>query len=262
MGKNDVAAPDPSLKAIVILESLKDSGKHGLGITEIAEKSGLNKSSVHRIITALANREYVIRNEATKKYTLGYKLLELCSHLLENVPLKDAARPDLERLNDRVEETVHLIQRDGKYGVIVDKLNCKHSIGLLSYVGKRQLLHCTSAGKTILAHTDEEERDRVIREIGLIPITEHTIIDPDVFAREMSQIRANGIAWNLSEDRDDVVGVAAPIFDASGKIAAALNVSGPSYRFTREAAERAIGPLREAAAAISRKLGFRLPPPA
>ncbi|MDF2962279.1 MAG: IclR family transcriptional regulator [Paenibacillus sp.] len=257
MKTNEEKNSDPSLKAIDILESLRGSGKDGLGITEIAEIAGLHKSSVHRIITALAKREYVIRNEATKKYVLGYKLLELCAHLVENVPLKDIARPYLEALNDRVQETIHLIQRDGNYCVIIDKLNCKHSIGLLSYVGKRQLLHCTSAGKIIMAFMEKEDRNRVITEGGLIPITGNTIVDPAKLEREIMNIREQGISWNISEDREDVVGIATPIFDAAGKVVAALNVSGPSFRFTQEIAQEAMGPLKETAAEISRKMGYR-----
>ncbi len=247
---------DPSLKALDILEALKDAGQNGIGLTDVAERSGLNKSTVHRIISALTKRDYVIRNDETKKYKLGFRMLQFTGVMIESLTVRSIARPHLIELGSKVEETIHLVHRDGNHGVYIDKIDCPHSVGLLSYIGKRIMLHCTGAGKVFLAYMDKDERDRLINEVGLPRRTSNTITDRNVLEEELEDIRNHGFSWNRSEDRDDVIGISAPIFDSTGHLVCAVAVAGPTYRFTEETAKQAIPVLLETTRNISDKIGY------
>lgn len=246
---------DPALKAIDILEALTDVGESGIGITEVAEKAGLNKSTAHRIMLALAKRNYVIRNEDTKRYKLGLKILQLGGAVLDHLNVKELASPYLIELSRQTGETVHLVQLDGNQGVYIDKVDSPHSFGLLSYIGKRIMLHCTAAGKALLAYTDQAKREGMLAETGLPARTANTITDRERLAGELADIRGRGYAWNRCEDRIDVNGIAAPLFDDRRNVVCAVAVAGPSDRFTEELAAQAVPILLETAQAISAKLG-------
>jgi DNA-binding IclR family transcriptional regulator len=252
----DLNQSDPSLKSIDILEALKEAGEDGLGITEVADAAGLNKSTVHRIMLALTKREYVTKNEATKKYRLGYKILQFSAALLDHLDVKELAHPYLQKLSEDLEETVHLVQQDGSYGVYVDKIDSPHPIGLLSHIGKRIMLHNSAAGKVILSYMSKEDRDRILTEVGLPELTEQTIVDREILEKELRSVIETGHAWNRGESRIDVYSIAAPIFDARGKVIYAVSVAGPSYRFTLEKAGEAILTLMNTTKIISEKWGY------
>lgn len=253
---NDEQQHDSSLKAIDILEALKEAGPNGMGLTEVAERSGLTKSTVHRIMSALTNRDYVIRNDETKKYKLGFKILQFNGAMIESLSVRSIAHPHLMELGRATGETIHLVHRDGNQGVYIDKIDCHHSVGLLSYIGKRIMLHCTAAGKVFLAYMDSEQRNRIIDEVGLPRRTPHTITDRSRLEEELQTIREQGFSWNKMEDREDVIAISAPLFDSGNTLISAIAVAGPTYRFSQETAMQAIPVLLETAQTVSGKLGY------
>ncbi|WP_407267793.1 IclR family transcriptional regulator [Radiobacillus sp. PE A8.2] len=246
-----------SLKTIDILEALMDSENKEMGITEVANKTGLNKSTLHRIMQALVERDYIIRNEQTKKYRLGYKILQFNFALLDNLEVKRVAHPYLVELGNKTAETIHLIQRDGNNAVYIDKIDPPHSVALLSYVGKRILLHATAGGKIILAHLSKEERQEIYDKVGLQNKTKRTISDRETLEKEIVEIQQTGYSYNLAEDREDVNAVAAPIYEVGGRLAAVVVVAGPSYRLTKEMIDTHTELLLATAKTISEKLGYK-----
>ncbi len=247
---------DPSLKAIDILEALIDAGKTGLGITEVTQKTGLNISTVHRIMSALTKREYTFRNESTKKYHLSHKVLQFTQVFQRDMDIKELIHPYLQQLSEDIRETVHLMQQDGNQCVFIDKIDSPHPIGLLTFIGKRSLMHCSAGGKVILAYMGKEERDRVLASAGLPRLTKYTITDREVLEHEIQNIIVEGFAWNRMEDRDDIIGIAAPIFDAGGKLLCTISIAGPSYRFTLDHARQSASLLKSVTRTISEKIGY------
>jgi len=247
---------DSSLKPIDILEALMDAGAKGLGMTEVTHKTGLNKSTVHRLLLALTKRDYVLRDESTKRYKLGYKVLQFANAYRNDTNVKELIHPYLVRLSEQLRETVHLMQQDGTHCVFADKIDSPHDIGLLSYIGKRSLMHYSAGGKVILAYLAKEERDRIIAEVGLPRLTQYTITEREVLEYELQNVNVEGFAWNRMEDRDDIIGIAAPVFGPSGKLLFAISVAGPAYRFTLDIARQATIVLKETVRAISERLGY------
>ena len=243
------------IKTLEVLEVLA-SAKEGLGVTEISRTLGLSKSTVHRILMALVNRQYVLKDEVTRRYRLGFKLLLLSSQVLDSLELRQLARPELVELANRSRETVHLVWLEGNEGVYVEKIDTPETIGLLSRVGKRVPLYSTAVGKSMLAFMDAERLNSYLQKVNLVPITPHTITDAEKLKEHLAQIRRQGFALDYQENRLGVICVAAPIFQANGQVIAAVSIAGPDFRFTLDKAKE-LGPVvKEAALSISRKLGF------
>lgn len=247
---------DPTpIKTLEVLEVLA-SAKEGLGVTEISRALGLSKSTVHRILMALVNRQYVLKDEVTRRYRLGFKLLLLSSQVLDSLELRQLARPELVELANRSRETVHLVWLEGDEGVYVEKIDTSETIGLLSRVGKRVPLYSTAVGKSMLAFMDAERLNSYLQRVNLVPITPHTITDVERLKEHLAQIRQQGFALDCQENRLGVICVAAPIFQADGQVIAAVSIAGPDFRFTLAKAKE-LGPIvKEATLSISRKLGF------
>jgi IclR family acetate operon transcriptional repressor len=254
--EKSVESLDPSLKALAILEACSGSGKEGLGVAEITRATGLSRSTVHRLVAALLETGY-LRKLPGKKYSLGYRILSLAAPLLDDSELKEMVRPYLERLAQRTGETVHLVQRNGHYAVYVDKIDSPQPVGLLSKVGVRLLLHCTAAGKVLLAHMSEEERRQVYETVGLPAQTPATITSAEKLEEELRIIREQGYALDKMENRDGVFCIAGPVFNHQKAVVASFSVSGPAFRFDLERAAGWAGEIKETSLHISKMLGYR-----
>lgn len=249
-------ASDPTpVKTLEVLEVLA-SANGGMGVTEISRALDLSKSTVHRILTALVERQYVLKDETTRRYRLGFKLLLLSSQVLDSLELRQIARPELVELANKTRETVHLVWKEGDEGVYVEKIDTPETIGLLSRVGKRVPLYSTAVGKTMLAFMDDRQLTFYLARVKLTPVTPNTITDPVTLKEHLVQVRQQGFALDCEENRLGVICVAAPIFHSSGQVIAAISISGPDFRFPVARAQE-LGPVvREAALRISKKLGF------
>lgn len=254
--KSQPAEEPPSLRALTILEALADNS-YGLTLTEVAERTSITKTTAHRCLQDLLKHHYVRRDDTSKRYFLGYRVLGIASALLDDLDVRVVARPHLERLMAALEETVHLVQLDGTEIVYIDKVDCPHPVMLVSKVGKRRPLHCTGVGKTILAFSPEELLTRVLEGPGLRRYTATTITDPAELRRELKRIRAQGYALDNGEHREGIACVAAPVFDVHGAITAAVSVAGPNFRFPLAHAEAQAPLVLGVCRAISRDCGFR-----
>jgi DNA-binding IclR family transcriptional regulator len=245
-----------SIKPLEILEVLSEADKDGMGTTALSEKTGLSKSTVHRLVNELTDTGYVIRNNTTKKYKLGYRILRISSSFMNKIEIKDVARSYLEKLSEKTRETVHLVQLDGLYGVYIDKIDSPQPVGLLSQIGKRILLHCTGAGKILFAYMPEEIRNRVYSEVGLPKQTENTLITRKAMEMEIASIRRLGYGLDRIEAREGICCIAAPIYNQTGQVIASFSISGPSYRFSPADAEALAELVKETSGKISKDLGY------
>ncbi|MCL5076222.1 MAG: IclR family transcriptional regulator [Chloroflexi bacterium] len=228
----------------------------GLGLTEISQRLGWHKSTVHRLLQALRSQGYVQQDAQTERYRLGFKVLRLATALLNGLELRAKARPFLVDLMGRTSETVHLTVLDQDEIVYIDKVDSPQLVRMHSAVGNRMPVYCTACGKAILAYSSKEMVDRVVAK-GLTPRTPNTITSADVLWKELEAVRQRGYAIDRLENEEGIWCVGAPVFDHSGVVVAAVSISAPEQRMTEERIARFGQAVKETVAQISRELGFR-----
>lgn len=226
------------------------------GITELSEKHNLAKSTIYRLIHTLSVRGYVKQNPTTKKYHLGWKLLEIGNIAAEQSDLRDLARPHLQKLLASTNETVHLAVVDGTSVVYIDKLESAQKIRMRSRIGHHAPLHCTAVGKALLAFEPPETVTRVVAS-GLEAYTAKTITDSEVLRRELKTIRQRGYALDDREFDDELRCVAAPIRDNTGAVVASIGIAGLAARIDFERRRDFIDVVIQAADGVSRDFGYR-----
>ena len=232
-----------------------------IGISALARRLGLAKSTVHRLASTLIDAGMLEQNPETGKYRLGLALLELGLLVRRKMDVTNEARPHLRLLRETTGETVHLAILDQTSVLYVNKLESKQAIRMSSEVGSRAPAHCTADGKALLAFQDEE----VIAGFGgqgLAPRTPNTITSPAALRRDLAAVRARGYAIDDEESETGLRSVAAPIRSHSGAVVASLSVAGPAHRITRKRLLAHAHELVSAAQAISQRLGYRPARPA
>ncbi|WP_087974908.1 IclR family transcriptional regulator [Oceanobacillus rekensis] len=225
------------------------------GVRELAKELDIGKSSVQRILTTLAANDFVRKNEETNKYELGISVLELSSIFLEHIDLHHEAFPIVTKLAHTHKETSHLAILDKLHVVYLCKVESQHSVQLSSHSGLHLHTHCTSSGKLLLAHSDPYLVEAFMRNSPM-KFTSTTITDRDEFYNELKRIRKQGYSVSRGEYRKDVTSVSAPILDHSCNVIAAVNLVGPSNRFTKPRIQFFARELLNAGELISEKLGY------
>ena len=238
-----------------ILDILEDG--MGQGVTELAEKLQLHKSTTHRLIMVLESSRYVEKDDATGKYRLGSRIIELGLSALARLDLYQIARPHLRELVAQTGETAHIgVMRDGE---IVSLVNCESTQALRtpSTIGTRHPAHCSSLGKAILAFSSQEEVDRFLGGRTLERYTRNTITSQDLFRKEADAIRRIGYAIDDEEREDGLRCIGAPVFNCDSEVVAAVSIAGPVFRITRDRTSFLAAAVMKAAATISAALGYR-----
>ena len=243
-------------RAFDILELLSDV-KEGMGVTEIANHIGLNKSTVHRILTSMASRGYIERASGKGVYRNGLKLVDLASVHLNSVELKTEARPFLRELTGRMNLTTHLAILDGTEAVYIDKVDVESSLRLYSQIGRRISVHCSALGKCLLSGLSDVEVNERLRKCDFRRHTANTISSRQALLRQVESVRVRGFAVDDQEHEEGIRCMAAPVRDYRGKVVAAISLTGPATIVSREReaeiSELVMGVARE----ISRRLGHR-----
>jgi len=245
-----------SLQRAIDILNLFDERNPELGNTDIAKQLGLHKSTTSTLIRTLEINGYLAQNPTTRKYRLGFKLLERASAVLDQLQVREVALPALQVLRDELDETINLAVLDGGDAVYIERLLGTKLLGVHSEVGKRAAAHSTALGKAILAYLPIADVQAFIKQYGLPAVTAQTITDHAGFMRELEKMREQGYA--LDDEENEVGGrcVAAPVFDHAGNAIAAVSVSAPSARLAMSQVPQIGARVRETAQVISRNLGF------
>lgn len=217
------------LKGLAIIELLSRADRP-LPLTRIAAELKIANSNVHRLMQALLETRYVVR-DASGSYSASIRLWEIGSAVLAKLDLRRHAEAHMNDLLERTGESVHLSVLDRLEVVYVHKLESFEPVRAYSQIGGRSPAHCVATGKALLAWQSMAELERT--SANLVSRTPATIIDPRRFMQEMRRVRARGYATNRGEFRQGVWGVAAPIVDEHGCALAAVGVSGPAERLRR-----------------------------
>jgi DNA-binding IclR family transcriptional regulator len=246
-------------RAFDLLEALAEGGE--LGVTELAERTGLVPSTAHRLLATLTKRDYVTQNAISGRYMLGYKVVEVASGLEHRLSrLRAAARPHLERVQQATGETANLVILDGDHVVYVDQVEGTRRVRMFTVVGTAALAHTTGSGKAILAYGPPEVVTTLYagRE-PLERLTPRTLVTLDELRADFKRIRRRGYAIDHEEHEEGVGCVAAPLFDHTGGPCAAISVSGPSARIVDADMAELGALLVEHSGEISEALGYRPP---
>jgi len=230
-----------------------------LSLTEIKDAAALNKTTAFRIIATLEAAGYLVRNPRTKQYRPSLKVLQLGFTAVSSLEFRDIARPYLQQLSQDVDETVSLSVLDGLDVVYVDRIRRKQIVGVVLGIGSRIPAQCGSMGKVMLAHLPSEELTQRLNN-SLAPCTPHTIIDQAAFAKELAQVREQGYALNDEELEIGLRAVAAPVWDHTNQVVAAINVTGSVRTISQQRMVEDLAPkLKDTAVQISSSLGYTLP---
>lgn len=241
-------------RALRILEAMAAEAR-SLALGEIAERVGLHVSTVYRLLATLRARAFVEKDELTVRYRIGTAALRVGSSFLSGMDLRPALRPVLESLAARSRETANLVIIQGLEAVYVDHVIGTKVAKLFTQVGQRVPLHCTAVGKVLLAFSLQHERDALLSQIKLTRFTKKTFTTRRLLAAELTRVRTVGYAVDQEEHEDGVACMAAPVFDAPGKVAAAVGISGPSGRVLETVSSLA-KIIQACAAEASRGLGY------
>ncbi|WP_106403673.1 IclR family transcriptional regulator [Actinocorallia populi] len=232
-----VAAAHPGLESSMLARAARimycfTASAPELTLTDVARRTGLPRSSVHRILDQLVQLRALERTDS--RYRLGLGLIELGALAAQQNRLRETAFPHLHRLHTATRALVHLAVPDGHEIVYLEKVGGAPAGGAPTRMGGRQPAYCTGAGKAMLAFADEEDVARVLG-AGLAPRTPATITDPRAFRRELAGIRERGVALDREENHRGVVCVATPLRDGLGRPVAAISLCGPPSRLNPQA---------------------------
>jgi DNA-binding IclR family transcriptional regulator len=238
-------------RAFSVLEALADGP---LGVTEVADRVSLPKSTVARLLGSLAHEGAVEQVPGRTDYRVGGRIVTLAAGVRPTRSLVALARPHLVQLAATVGEAAGLSIPDGFLVHYVDQVDSLHPVGIRDWTGTRLPMHAVSSGLIFLAHMHPGDIDAFLAS-PLERYTPTTVIDPAVIRDRLRQTLLDGYAWARDEVADGISSLAAALADEDGEVVAAIHVHGPSYRFPANGAEeRLSGEVVATAARISASL--------
>lgn len=241
-------------RALLILETLGQNSQ-GIGVTELGQSVGLHKSTVHRLLSTLMTFGYVEQDKDSERYRPGIKILGLGLEVLNNLDFRKEALPYMKELVEISRETVQLAVLDYGEVVIVERDHSPETI--IVNLGLRADVHCTAEGKVLLAFLPRDEIVRILTKHPMIQHTVNTMTDVSNLLVHLEKVNSQGYAINAEELAEGLRTIAAPVFDHTGRVIAALSISGPTSRLTLERMARLVTVLKEACSSISGRLGYR-----
>ena len=238
-------------KAFEVLEAFKERGRF-MSLDELTRATGMHKSAVQRFTRTLRDRGYLEQDEATRRYALGRRVLELSYWFLRSHPLTERALPVLVDLRQALGERVDLTLPDAPFVVYAIRMQAKREIFRPALVGRRVPMFCTAAGRATLACLPEEEALRIVESSDRRAFTPRTRTDITEIMEEVRKARAQGFAWQCEEWLPAEMVAAAAITDAAGRPIGAVNVAASTAEWAPlEFERRVVSPLVAAAREIS-----------
>ncbi|WP_028934972.1 IclR family transcriptional regulator [Pseudonocardia spinosispora] len=231
-------------RAIDVLDALAASGGE-LGTNEIARRTGINVSSISRLLSTLTSSGLVQHLPSSGRYRLGVHILQLAAAARASLDIRSVSRPYLEELTGTTGETSTL-SLPGEHDLMtIDFAQSPRSVRSVAEIGRNSSAHATAAGKVFLAWGGR------LPDGDLVVYTDRTIVDRDSLGVEIGRTKERGWAQALGEREDDLNAIAVPVLDPLGKLRAVLGVQGPAVRFSPRAMRAALEPLTDRATLIA-----------
>ncbi|ANY65795.1 IclR family transcriptional regulator [Paenibacillus sp. BIHB 4019] len=240
-GKSTVRAVERALDILICFTAGKD-----LVMTEIAERTGLHKSTVHRMLATLEDKGFIERDLVTERYRLGMRVWELSAHLSRTDDPAVIWQPEMERLRDKLGETVSIYVRDGSERIRIQAVQSNQPVRRVAPIGARLPLYAGASSKVLIAYADPLVREEIFGDPSWL-----FTIDLDQYKMQLADITEQGYATSFEEREPGAAAFSAPIFGREGKLVAALSVSGPASRMTMEKMRLAAPILLEASKRMS-----------
>jgi IclR family KDG regulon transcriptional repressor len=225
------------------------------GVTEVAERLRVDPSTAYRLLSTLEVHGFVVQDPGSKKYTLGYGILEVTSGLLRRLSVVEVSQPHLFALTTKVGESSHVAVRDRQFAVSVGLESAAGALRVETILGTPEPLYCTAVGKALLADFTRPQLDELFGGKQLERHTPHTLTTIDELEVDLARVSRLGYAFDDEELHPGVRCIAAPVRDYSGRIVAAFGISSPAVRLTRDRTEEIAAQICEHAQAISLQLG-------
>jgi IclR family acetate operon transcriptional repressor len=242
-------------KAVRLIEALgKEPG--AVGVSDLARRLEMDKSSVSRMLRTLENAGFVTQDPATQRYTLGLALGILGQKALRRLDLHRVGRPTIEKLAEVTGECSHIAVLTDNRALYIDQAPAQRGVMVDSPMYTLSPLYCTALGKSLLAFQTERMRETILDSLRFEEFTRRTIMDRAALERHLMQVQRNGVAHDDEEYSIGVRCIAAPVFKLDGTVCGAVGISGPSPRMTDDRVREWEVLVRNEAAALSRRLGF------
>ena len=243
--------------ALDILESFtRTEDEHG--VTDLSKRLGLHKNNVFRLLATLEHRGYIEQNRSTENYRLGPKTLQLGAIFIEQRECRRQARPILESLMAAAGESAVVAVLRGNKVIYMDSVETNKTVRAVSRIGAMLPAHCTAVGKVQLASLPVAEIERLYPEAALPVLTDKSIKSRDALTAELKKTGEQGFALEQEEAEIDVRSIAAPIYDFSRSMVAAVGIVAPAHRLTEDRIDLGglLAMVQDAGKAISAKMGF------
>lgn len=243
-------------RGLDLLDRLADLGD--ASVADLARRVGTDPSQAHRALRVLQQRGYVEQDSGTKRYRLSGRIMEMASSQLKRIDVRAEAQPILRGLADMTTHTAHLAILSRQYAVIIDRARGASAVSVNIEMGEIAPLHATALGKALLAHLDAPMIDTVLAGIDRTPLTAHTVLSEGELRARLTEIRACGYATDDEEAFEGVRCVAAPVFNWTDRVVAAIGVSGPAWLISPTLFSALAQQVLVASSALSCKLGGRV----
>jgi IclR family transcriptional regulator, KDG regulon repressor len=246
-------------RALDILELFLE--RPTLSAPQITELLDLPRTTVHELVSTLTERGYLdAAAGAPIRYRLGMRTFQLGSQFADRLDLVREAQDAAAEVADTCDETVHVAVLDGTDVVYIAKVDSTHPVRMVSAVGRRLPANCTAVGKMLLSGLTAEALDARYPAGSTLPgMTPNSITSLARLRTHLRQVRAEGIAYDDCESNEAVRCVSAPAYQHGGQMVAAMSISVPTIRWTDERGAEWTELVRAGAAALSRRLGHRIP---
>lgn len=226
-----------------------------LGITVLASRLKLAKSTVHRLAATLTAARFLEQNSDTGKYRLGLALFELGALVRRRMDVADAARQKLRELLETTGETVQLGIIDHQSVLYIYEMEPRRAIRMAAAVGARAPLHCTAVGKVLLASQPAEYVGQVI-DLGLKPYTPKTIVERDELLQTLAEVAQRDYATDDEESETGLRAIASPVRNHTGAVIAAVGLAAPVQRMNKKVMQTCVPSVIATASAVSARLGY------
>jgi DNA-binding IclR family transcriptional regulator len=243
-------------KALGLLVLLGDEPR-GASAAELSRKAELPFSTTYRLLGSLTRDGFVDYEPEGRRYHLGLRIFQLGQRVSNHHGFAGAALPVLRRVTEQTGEATILSVRDGHHHLTVNKVDGPKTFRVTSDPGHLGALHTTSVGKALVAFAEDSEREKLMEELELEPLTEFSITDRDAFRAEIEQVRNRGYAVMDQENELGMRAVAVPVFNSQGHAFASLATAVPVFRLSVEELVAHVPLLQEAAAELSARLPQR-----
>jgi len=248
------------VKALRILDVLAEGEESAYTLTQLSRHLHLHISTVHRLLVNLIGQGFVEEAPRARGYQLSFKALRMGLRVLDRLDFRLVAQPLLRELNQQTQENVHLAILQETGAICIERFGSAQPVGPEARLGGVMPLHCTAAGKTILAYQSGDFLNQFARKIGFPRFTPSTITRLANLKKELERIREQGYALDQEETVEGLTCVAGPVLDHSGRVVAAFGVAGPATRLTPSVLPDIVRLVRTTSQKISFRLGYRATP--